>query len=456
MIPVILSGGSGTRLWPVSRQSLPKQFCELFDESLLEKTLRRLQPLGSPWVITLVGMKVLTERVLKNCGIPSSQVLYEPIARNTAPAIALLCKVLESKGQSDEVVGIFPADHFIENVPEFQRLLAEAVNVAKTGFVVTLGIHPTFPSTGYGYIETRNEKTSGILARPALSFREKPALKLAEEYVASGNFFWNAGIFVFRVKDMIEGLKSGCPDIWEGLESLKPDLSNLGAIYPTLKSVSIDYAVMEKLRKQKCIPANVGWNDVGSWDEVSQLASNTDVGVLIEVKAKSNFVHPFRDKKYGVVGVDDLIIVDTADALLIAKKGETQEVKAVVERLQSQGSSVATQHPFEIRPWGSFEILRDTPGFKSKVIRVDAGQQLSYQSHSKRAEHWVIISGDPEVVLNDKVLRPRPGEAVFIPQGSKHRMRNVGKSVVEFVEVQVGSYFGEDDIVRYQDDYHRV
>ena len=457
MIPAILSGGSGTRLWPVSRESHPKQFCDLFDESLILKTVRRLQPMGSPWVITTSGMRVVTERLYRDLNIPTSQILFEPMGRNTAAAIALLCRQLELTNRTGEVVGIFPADQFIENTKLFGEALELAQAKAREGHIVTLGITPTFPATGYGYIELDAAAPKGKLAAmTAKGFREKPDAKTAEGYISTGRYVWNAGIFVFQASKMIELLKQHQAEIWNGLAALKADHSNLKEIYPALKSVSIDYGIMEKLPSHVCVPCeNLGWSDVGSWDEVARISQNPKDQV-VEVKAKGNFVYTRNpSKQYAIVGADDLMVVDTADALLVCKKGDSQSVKDAQAALLAAKKPAATQHEFEFRPWGYFEILRDTERFKSKVIRVDPGQQLSYQSHAKRAEHWVVIRGNPEVVLNDEVHRPKPGEHIYIPLGAKHRMRNTTKETVEFVEVQVGSYFGEDDIVRYQDDYKR-
>jgi len=255
---------------------------------------------------------------------------------------------------------------------------------------------------------------------------------------------------------MIGHLKNFMPSTWSALESLKSDLSNLGEIYPKLESISIDYAIAEKVKQQVCVPVDCGWSDVGSWDEIAKVRESEKENV-ISVESQDCFVFPqgTGSRTYALVGVKDLIVVDTADCLLISKKGETQKVKNVVDALEKAGRSEAKMHVFEHRPWGKFEILRDTQQFKSKVITVEPGHQLSYQSHAKRAEHWVMISGAPEVVLNDEVLKPKAGESVFIPMGAKHRIRNPGKEPVVFVEVQVGTYFGEDDIVRYQDDYSR-
>jgi mannose-1-phosphate guanylyltransferase/mannose-6-phosphate isomerase-like protein (cupin superfamily) len=514
-IPAIMSGGSGTRLWPVSRQSLPKQFAALFgeglSESLFAKTARRLKPFGSPWTITVADMKVLTEKTLAGLQVSaadiSAQTLYEPRGRNTAPAIALLCRVLETRGLSESVVGIFPADQLIRDEERFHAALREAIGLAESGEVVTLGIRPSFPATGYGYIETSGPAAAGQevgagRALRAVRFREKPDLETAKSFLlknqssrnvahgnrairagsdralGSGGYLWNAGMFVFRASKMIELLKEHAPKVWQPISHLKADLSNIREVYDMVEAISIDYAVMERLPGHVTIPCDFDWSDVGSWDAIAEirqgdaesesaLSGGSVVEVVsgaIEVAGSKNFVLPYAGKSYAFVGTDDLLVVDTQDATLIAKRGQSEKVKDVVDRLKAVANGAtaqrATQHPFEIRPWGKFEVLRDTEEFKSKTITVDAGAQLSLQSHAKRAEHWIIVRGEGEVVLNDKVIPVGPGSHVFIPIGAKHRMRNTapigsGRELI-FVEIQLGTYFGEDDIVRYEDTYGRT
>jgi mannose-1-phosphate guanylyltransferase/mannose-6-phosphate isomerase len=454
-IPTVLSGGSGTRLWPVSRTKFPKQFCELFEESLFKKTLDRLKPFGSPWIVTNEALTVLTQTVMRDAQIPLEQAIFEPKANNTAPAIALLCKVLVDRGLGDAIVGVFPSDHLIEYTDTFAKALALAKECASLGQVVTIGIKPNHPATGYGYIEVSGDtflEAKGLRAFKTKGFREKPNVDTAEDFIHSGNFFWNGGMFLFQIQVMISHFKNFMPEVWNVISELKSDLSNLKEIYERCPAQSIDYGVMEKLKDQVCIPCDLGWNDVGSWDEIAKLAPN---GNIIEVGGHGNYAFTHRDRVVTFVDTHELIVVDTADAILVTKKGSSQKVKQVVEKLTEKKDIRAHEHPFEYRPWGKFEVLRDTESFKSKVIQVNPGQQLSYQSHKHRAEHWVIVKGNPEVVLNDVTHTLKAGESIYIPQGAKHRIRNPGKDLVEFVEVQVGTYFGEDDIIRYQDDYKR-
>lgn len=460
MIPVILSGGSGTRLWPVSRTKLPKQFCTIFEQSLHTMTLNRLGKLGTPWVITSKSLRDLTVKNMRDLSMDPSNILLEPVAKNTAPAIALLTFHLMQKGLQDEVTGIFPADHIIENEDAFLAAVHLAKADALKGKVVTLGITPDHPATGYGYIQTSKTKgaTQGDLASySVLKFHEKPSIEKASAFLKEGGFFWNAGIFVFKVSTMATLLEQHQPELWKAVSSLKTDLSNIDAIYSKVDNISIDYAIMEKLSADNlsCVPCDMGWNDVGSWDAIADILGGVSTDNKVEVHSKNNFVQSTVDKTYAFVGVEDLIVVDTTDALLIAKKGATQAVKEAVDVLKLKKPTLLTDHTFEERPWGRFEILRDTECFKSKVIQVNPAQQISYQSHAKREEHWLITKGKGEVVLNDEIIPVSPGTYVKIPLGAKHRIRNSGNNTIEFVEVQMGTYFGEDDIVRYEDDYLR-
>lgn len=464
MIPVILSGGSGTRLWPVSRASYPKQFCEFYDQSFLKNSISRLRVFGEPSILTVATMEALTAKTLREMGISPDHAIYEPMAKNTAPAIALLCHVLALQGKAEEVVGVFPADHLVTDEKAFQEAVELGVKCAEQGEVVTLGIQPSYASTGYGYIEVKEDvflSGSHLKAHRVEGFREKPDEKTAQEFLESGRHYWNAGMFIFRVSVMIDHLKKYLPEVWERISGISSDLSDAKYAYALLESVSIDYGVMEKLEQQVCIPCNIGWSDVGSWDELARLSEElpslkTDSKALVfNEGSSSNFIFSVREKVIGLIDVHNLIIVDTPDALLISKKGQSQKVKQLVDGIRQAGSSVATDHPFEHRPWGGFEVLAEDKRFKAKTIQVDPGAKLSYQSHTRRAEHWIMIEGEAEVTLNDVPRRLKAGEYIHIPMGAKHRIENVGTGPLIFVEVQTGSYFGEDDITRYQDDYGR-
>lgn len=468
MIPVILSGGSGTRLWPVSRVKLPKQFCTLFDVSLQTMSLKRASQLGSPIILTSKELKTLTEQNIKVFFSSTNEKkkidpIYEPIAKNTAPAIAYLCKYLQLNQKEKDVVAILPSDQLIENESVFLESIQVAEKYALQGSTITLGITPHFPATGYGYIEIDKDSSAKqdqktIQAYQVSGFVEKPNLEKANEYLKSEKFLWNAGIFVFQVEKMIEHFKNLAPEVWSVVDKLNKDQSNLDEIYSQFPNISIDYAIMEKLGSDnlKCIPCNMGWSDVGSWDAVSDLFKETEPDfVPIELFCKNNFIHGLKKKVYACIGLEDTIIVDTADALLLTKKGLSQNVKDVVEALKKKNHRAILEHTFEDRPWGRYEVLKETENFKSKVIHVQPGQQLSYQSHIHRVEHWIITQGHGHVILDEKQIPIERGSYVNVPKNSKHRIKNTGNDVLEFVEVQMGEYLGEDDIKRYQDDYKR-
>ncbi len=466
MIPVVLSGGSGTRLWPVSRASYPKQFCEFYDQSFLVNTHQRLRSFGAPWILTVESMRGLTLKLAHDLGIPKNQILFEPFAKNTGPAMALLCHHFSQLGFEDEIVGVFPSDHIITDPSAFEAAILVAEKAARRGSIVTLGIQPRFAATGYGYIEIGAKLSSSeplsVPIHTVLGFREKPDQAKADEYLQSKQFLWNAGLFVFRVRDLIAAFATHLPEVWNRIHRIDSQFANAKYEYANCPSVSIDYGIMEKLENQICIPCDMGWSDVGSWDELSRLSeentgltkqSHTQVFVQ---DSESNFVFSIRNKVVGLIGVRDLLVVDSPDALLVCKKGDSQRVKELVEQVKAAGLPEATEHPFETRPWGGFEVLADHKEFKAKRIQVDAGQQLSYQSHKQRSEHWVVVSGKGELNINDVKRTLGVGESVDIPVGAKHRIRNPGPEPLIFVEVQLGTYFGEDDILRFEDDYSRV
>ncbi|MFT3724530.1 MAG: mannose-1-phosphate guanylyltransferase/mannose-6-phosphate isomerase [Hyphomonadaceae bacterium] len=465
MIPVILSGGSGTRLWPVSRASYPKQFCDFFDGSFLGNTIQRLKTLGEVHILTTQSMASLTQRATKREGLKAQNVIFEPMGKNTAPAVALLCHVLERRGMAAEIAGVFPSDHLIGNEAAFQKAVALATQIAGQGYVVTLGVQPHTPETGYGYIEVTDTVVGAdgaLKAMQVAGFREKPNLATAKTYVDSGRYFWNAGMFVFCVRDMIAHFKKFQPLLWSKIELIDAEMKNAPYNYALVDSISLDYAIMEKLEKQACVPCDMEWSDVGSWDEIARLSEESNPvetksrAEVFNLNSENNFVFSVNNKVVGLIDIVDTMVVDTNDALLVVHKNSSQKVKELVDAMKEAGQVEATEHPFETRPWGRFEILADEPSFKAKKITIDAGAQLSYQSHNHRSEHWVVVAGQGEVVLNEKTLNLAPGQSVHIPENAKHRMRNPGNVPLIFVEVQTGSYFGEDDITRYQDDYNRT
>lgn len=453
--PVILSGGSGTRLWPASRKKFPKQFCDFLDKSLQTMTLERLSKLGEALIVAGQDHKVLTEKNIKETvSARISQALYEPVGKNTAPAVALACRYLQIQNRQNEIAGVFASDALILKNEEFYKTIQTAVDYISdhSDVVVTLGLKPSYPEMGFGYIQADSSVNAQVTT--VKRFHEKPNLETAEAFLKEGNFFWNAGIFLFKVSSMIQWFSELQPELWNKMQELKPDLSNLSQIYNELQSISIDYAIIEKLSADKirCIPCDLGWSDLGSWDAVASVSEGAEIQ---EVASKNNHVFSKEKKVYGFVGCEDLTVVDTADALMILKKGQSQKVKDLVETLNTKNPNIINEHIFDHRPWGRYEILHEEDNFKSKVIVVDPGQKISYQSHAQRAEHWIIVKGEAVVVLNDQEIVKKQGEHIFIPMGAKHRIMNSTTKPVEFIEVQVGTYFGEDDIVRYQDDYGR-
>ena len=463
MTPIVLSGGSGTRLWPVSRTKYPKQFCELFEKTLQTLTLERLEKFGPSFIITSEKLKDMTERDILQNNLSVEKVLYEPSGKNTAAAIALGCRYLEILNRQDDVVGVFPSDSLILKKEEFELALQVAVKSAQDNYVVTLGIQPRSAETGFGYIQVKERALATEKATEVLKFHEKPSAEKAQAFVNDGHYFWNAGIFIFKASVMIEHFKAHEPEIWQMISQLQSDLKNLTQIYSQIKNISVDYAIIEKLNSAqlRCVTCDMGWSDVGSWDalvEVTEAYSYNEKSIKkrpIQIAAKGNSVFSQLKKNYSFVGCDDLIAIDTVDALVVCRKGQSQKIKDLVETLKVEDLKIVNEHVFENRPWGRFEVLRDEKTYKSKVIRVEPGQKISYQSHAKRSEHWIIVNGQAVVTLNDQEHFLKQGEHIFIPQGCKHRIHNQSNSLVEFIEVQVGSYFGEDDIVRYQDDYGR-
>lgn len=456
----VLSGGAGSRLWPISRELMPKQFYDLANSGkpLLVDTLDRMKGLGELSVLTNQNLLFATKGLLHRFHI-DAQVLGEPLRKNTAAAVALFTHLVLQKSSEDNLIGIFPSDHLIGKRDNFEKAVNLACEEAARGAVVTCGIQPTFPSDAYGYIELDSKYSvspNELSAASVLSFYEKPSVMKAEKFISSGKFVWNAGMFIFRADIMRGHFEKHMPELWRSIATIKKDLSNIAEIFETLPSESIDYGVMEKITGIRCVVADLGWSDIGSWEEVGTHYKAQKRP--IEVAGQNNsFLHfGGRSKEIAFVGVSDLEVVATTDALLVMRKGEGQRIREVVKALKSSNPQITESHTFEERPWGRFEVLEDTTYFKSKRITVWPGHRLSYQSHKHRAEHWVIVKGEAEVTLNDEIIKLKAGEHVHIPLGAKHRIANFAKEVMEFIEVQTGTYFGEDDIVRYSDEYGRT
>lgn len=468
MRAVILAGGSGTRLWPLSREKFPKQFLPLIGErSLFQDTVERVRPIvgDDVLVVTTEDSRFLVSDQLKELGVdPSGRVLCEPAGRNTAPAVGLAA-LLSDPG---EVLLVLPSDHTIRDAQVFQNALRAAGPVAERGYLVTFGISPSHPETGYGYIRLGDALPGAPQFRQAAAFVEKPDRTRAEEYLASGAYVWNSGMFAFRAGTVLDEMAAHAPEVRAGLEALREPLEEGRPVprplYEALPSISIDYAVMERSHRVVVLPVEPGWSDLGSFSalfEVLEADGDGNVvqmpegGEWVSVGSRGNLVSSGQ-KVVALVGVEDTLVVDTPDALLICARDQAQEVKEVVSRLKTAGREEAVLHRTVHRPWGSYTVLDEGSGYKIKRIRVNPGAKLSMQLHHHRSEHWVVVSGTARVARGGEDLLLRPNESTFIPIATPHRLENPGIVPLQIIEVQNGEYLGEDDIVRLQDDYGRA
>jgi mannose-1-phosphate guanylyltransferase len=473
LLPVILSGGSGTRLWPVSREAMPKPFMKLAGgKSLLQLTWERawaLPGVSHAAVVTNMAYSYKTaEELMDESGAKQISMLLEPIGRNTAPAIALAALWTEAQYGGSTVILVLAADHLIDRQSEFEAAVMDAAALARReGRLVLFGIEPSGPETGYGYIEW-GASIENSRSHEVVRFVEKPSLAKAKEYLSAGNFVWNSGMFCFTADAILRALERHAPQVLAAARRVasRSDLAAHSQItfdatlFSEMPDISIDYAVMEKSKNVAVIPCAFGWSDIGSWKAVAQAhetddQGNTTEGNAILVNARGTYVRS-EDRLVAAVGVEDLVVIDTADAVLVAHKESSQQVKDIVARLKSQGHVSAREHVTVNRPWGSYTTIEEKPGFKIKRIVVNPHQSLSLQLHHKRAEHWVLVAGEAVVQIGDTEYSTRPGEYRFIPLGEKHRLSNRTGQLVELVEVQFGEYLGEDDIVRLVDDYGRA
>jgi len=472
LYPVILSGGAGTRLWPVSRKAHPKPFMNLVDgESLAEKTFRRaLGVAAGGEVITVTSRdyyfytRDLYQRLKGE--EHTYPFLLEPVGRNTAPAIALAAFYLQQQYGPDAIMLVLPADHLIRDEAGFQAVVEKAASLAAKGYLVTFGIHPTQPETGYGYIR-RGVAISGSAGHTVAAFVEKPDAATAMKYVSSGKYEWNSGMFAFTASAYLQALKEHAPEVhsaaqtcWKSMDPSRQPLEIPQALFDQCPSISIDYAVMERAGNTAVVSADIGWSDIGSWKAISELYESDDAGNRIHGKAvlveSHNCFVQSNKRLVAAVGVRDLVIVDTGDAVLVANREHAQDVKEVVKQLTNLEDDSAVFHQTVHRPWGSYSILEDADDCKVKRLVVKPGQVLSLQLHHQRSEHWTVIRGTAKVRLGDREFLLKPNESTYIPVGTQHRLENAGKEDVHLIEVQTGDYFGEDDIVRYEDIYGRV
>jgi len=470
LMPVILSGGSGSRLWPLSRSMRPKQFLGVTgDASLFQLTLQRLKGITAdamrPIVVANNDHRFLVGEQCREVGVEPHSIVLEPVARNTAPAIAAAALAAQADG-ADPVLLVLPSDHVFANVPAFHHAVRVGLEAAQRGALVTFGIVPTHPETGYGYVKA-SQALDANAAVPVQQFVEKPDLATAQGYLQDGSYTWNSGMFMFKASVFLEELGKAnpamlkaCQAAWtkaqKDLEFVRLDKD----AFASSPSDSVDYAVMEKTSKAVVVPLDAGWNDVGAWSAVWQVLpqdaqGNATRGDVMLEGSTNSYVHA-DGRLVALIGVDDLVVIETSDAVLVAHKDKAQDVKKVVDRLKAQKRPEADLHREVFRPWGSYDSVDSGTRFQVKRITVKPGAKLSLQMHHHRAEHWVVVSGTASVRLGDAVKLVTENESVYIPVGVTHSLENPGKLPLHLIEVQSGSYLGEDDIVRFEDLYGRA
>jgi mannose-1-phosphate guanylyltransferase/mannose-6-phosphate isomerase len=469
ILPVIMAGGKGSRLWPLSRELYPKQFLTVSGElSMLQQTVARLTGMehSAPLLICNEEHRFIAAEQLRLGGFPHSGIILEPVGRNTAPAIALAALQALKNAEQDEdpILLVLAADHLIEDTSAFQTSVSKALPFAKDGKLVTFGIVPTVPETGYGYIKAGQPQGDAFTVA---QFVEKPDLNTAQDYLASGDYYWNSGMFLFKASRYLEELKKHSPEILlaceESMQESTPDMDFVRVdieAFQRCPDDSIDYAVMEKTVSSMVIPMDAGWSDVGSWSalwEVSEKDENNNVikGDVIAVNSANNYLHS-NNKLIAVVGIDNLVVVETKDAILVAHKDQVQDVKTIVNHLKAVGRTEHKIHREVYRPWGKYDSLDIGNRDQVKRITVKPGAKLSIQMHHHRAEHWIVVSGTAKVTNGDKTILLTENESTYIPIGQVHALENPGVLPLELIEVQSGSYLGEDDIVRFEDRYGRT
>ena len=464
LLPVLLSGGSGTRLWPLSRESYPKQFLPLHGElTMLQETWQRVAPLATraPLVVANESHRFVAAEQLHQVGTEPQAIMLEPVGRNTAPAIAVAA-LEASAGGEDPLLLVLPSDHVVGDAAAFRDAVAAAMPAAEGGRLVTFGIVPTGPETGYGYIHA----AAGSGVRAVDRFVEKPDLATAQAYVASGEYYWNSGMFLFRASRYLAELERLQPAMLEAVRKAwsgarrDADFVRLDAeAFAAVPSDSIDYAVMEKTDAASVVPLDAGWSDVGSWTALREVSTrdadgNAHHGDVIAIDCRDTYA--YGERLIALVGLDDVIVVETADAVLVGRGERMQEVKEVVARIRREQRPEATWHRKVYRPWGAYDSIDSGQRFQVKRITVKPGASLSLQMHHHRAEHWIVVSGTAEVTRGEEVILLSENQSTYIPLGVTHRLRNPGKLPLELIEVQSGSYLGEDDIVRFEDTYGRT
>lgn len=470
MIPVILAGGSGSRLWPKSRVAYPKQFLKLTSErSMLQDTLTRLPVSGTsaPLLICNEEHRFLVAEQLRQINHRHQGIILEPIGRNTAPAIALAA-LQAVQNAHDPMLLVLAADHLIQDEEAFHQALVKARTLAEQNYLVTFGVVPEAPHTGYGYIKSGSSVShkETLLGFQVAQFVEKPNMATAQDYVQNGDYYWNSGMFMFKAQAYLDAMKIHSPEILvaceRALEGAEQDLDFIrvaAEAFSASPDDSIDYAVMEKAENVAMVPLQAGWSDVGAWSSLWDVAEkdssgNAFVGDVLATQSHNNYVNA-EGRLVTLVGCDDMVVIETKDAVLVAKRDAVQDIKTIVNQLKEQSRPEFQFHREVFRPWGSYDSIDNGERFQVKHITVKPGEKLSVQMHHHRAEHWIVVSGTAKVTLGEETLLISENESTYIPIGEVHALENPGKIELELIEVQSGSYLGEDDIVRLSDRYGR-
>ena len=469
IIPVILAGGSGTRLWPMSRQHYPKQLLKLFgDKTMLQQTILRLNGvanLAPPIVVCNEEHRFMVAEQLHEIGQGRGSIILEPVARNTAPALALAAIHAKSLAENP-ILLVLSADHMIKDVNAFHIALDDAITAAQSGHLATFGVNPTRPETGYGYIKTKMDSSAASIFYPVAQFVEKPDLLTAEKYLAEGCYYWNSGMFVFQTNIFLSELAQQSSDVVHAAEQAKlKAVQDLDFIrvdresFSQAPNISIDYALMEKSNNVVCVPFNAGWSDVGDWKSFWDLSEkdesgNSLIGDSIDIGSTNTLVFS-QDKLVATLGVNNLMIINTPDAVLVADQSQAQQVKSIITRIEKQKRSEHLQHREIYRPWGCYDAVDTGDRYQVNRIRVKPGGRLSLQIHHHRAEHWIVVKGTALVQKGEETILLSENESTYIPVGTKHRLSNPGKIPLEIIEVQSGPYLKEDDVIRYEDSYGR-
>ncbi|WP_336367019.1 mannose-1-phosphate guanylyltransferase/mannose-6-phosphate isomerase [Marinobacter sp. C2H3] len=469
ILPVLLAGGNGSRLWPLSRTLMPKQFIRLTGaQTMLQQTLSRSAALDAraPVVVCNEEHRFIVAEQARQHKLSLDRIMLEPFGRNTAPAIALVALQQRAR-QEDPLLLVLPSDHLIDDTDRFVALINQGAEIAEAGHLVTFGIVPTGPETGFGYIDAGQPLTANETAFTVNRFVEKPDQARAEQFLAAGNFYWNSGMFIFRASAYLDELKASRPDIFDACEKAAAEIKQdadfervPAGLFQHCPDESIDYAVMETTERAAVVPFDAGWNDLGSWSalwavEEKDADGNVSVGDVVAHGTRNSYVRA-ESRLVAAVGMDNVVIVETKDAVLVAHKDNVQDVKKVVQAIKGCDRNEHHAHVRVYRPWGDYESIDEGHRFQVKRITVKPGEKLSLQMHYHRAEHWIVVKGTAIVECNGEEKLLTENQSTFIPIGATHRLTNPGKVPLELVEVQSGAYVGEDDIVRFEDTYGRT